>query len=60
MNPIAYLSEVRQELGKVTWPTLGHVLRLSGIVILASALIGAYTGGLDLLFAQLLKIVISR
>ncbi len=60
MNPITYLIEVKRELGNVTWPSAGRVLKLTGVVILASAAIGAYTGALDYIFAGALKAVISR
>lgn len=60
MNPVRYLIEVRQELGKVSWPTPLHVVKLTGVVILASAIVGGYTGALDYLFANALKLILSK
>ena len=54
-----YLAEVRAELGKVTWPTRSDSLHMTGIVILASLAVGLYIGGLDLLFTNLLGLILK-
>lgn len=60
MNPVRYLVEVKRELGQVTWPSLLTVVKLTGVVVLASFIVGAYTGALDYAFANLLKLVVSK
>ncbi|MFH2019021.1 MAG: preprotein translocase subunit SecE [bacterium] len=54
-----YLSEVRRELSKVTWPTRKEATRMTVIVIIASLLVGLYIGGLDLVFTSLLGLFIK-
>lgn len=60
MNPVKYLVEVKKELGQVTWPSFMTVVKLTGVVILTSLIVGAYTGALDYGFANLLKIVVNK
>lgn len=63
MNPISgilkFLSEVRSELYKVTWPTWQQTIRLSAIVIVVSLLIGLFAGGLDYTFTSLLNYLLQ-
>ncbi len=59
MNPIKYLSQVRSELSQVVWPKLGDVIRLSVIVVLVSAIVGIYLGGLDLGFTKLIGLILN-
>lgn len=57
---ITYFSEVRSELVKVVWPKREEVIKLTLIVLLVSALVGVYVGGLDYLFTKALEILVSR
>ncbi|HEY4694978.1 MAG TPA: preprotein translocase subunit SecE [Candidatus Nanoarchaeia archaeon] len=57
---VTFLDEVRAETAKVTWPTRGQVIKLTIIVIAVSAAVSAYAFGLDLLFQQLIKILLVR
>lgn len=41
------------ELRKVTWPTRTETIRLTGTVIVISVLVGAFIGGLDVLFVNI-------
>lgn len=59
-KPIHFLSEVRDELKKVIWPTRKDVIRLTGIVISISLIVALYIGGLDALFTKLTEIIIQR
>ena len=59
MNIFKFVQEVRTELMKVTWPTRAETIRLTLIVLGISAGVGIYLGGLDLLFTQMLKLLIS-
>jgi preprotein translocase subunit SecE len=59
MKPVLnFLSEVRMELSKVAWPTRNEVIKLTMIVFLVSIILGAYVGGLDLLFTRILTAVV--
>lgn len=60
MNPVTYLRDVRTELGRVTWPKKDEVAKLTATVIILSAIVGLYLGGLDVLFTKLLSAVVSR
>lgn len=57
---LAYLSEVRLELSKVTWPKRSVVIKLTLIVFIISAIVGGYTGVLDYIFTKLLEILVAR
>ncbi|OGM77814.1 preprotein translocase subunit SecE [Candidatus Woesebacteria bacterium RIFOXYA1_FULL_43_9] len=55
-----FLSEVRGELAKIVWPKRETVIRLTLIVITFSAIVGGFLGGLDLVFTNLIKIVLTK
>ncbi len=54
-----YVSEVREELSRVEWPKRHEVIKLTLIVIVISAVVGVYVGGLDLLFTKILETVLK-
>lgn len=60
MNPITYLKEVRSEMTKVVWPKRMDVVKLTTTVIILSAIVGLYLGGLDLAFAKGLELILKR
>jgi preprotein translocase subunit SecE len=47
-----FLSEVRSELKKVTWPARREVYATTVVVILTSVFFGTYLWGLDLILSQ--------
>jgi preprotein translocase subunit SecE len=57
---IRYLSEVRAELKLVVWPKREEVIKLTLIVLIISAGVGVYVGGLDFIFTKVLELVISN
>lgn len=59
-TPVNFLREVREELKKVVWPTRDEVIRLTGVVILVSLLVGLYLGGIDFILTKLVEVVILR
>ncbi len=60
MRPVLnFISEVRLELSKVTWPSRAEVVKLTLIVFLVSVILGSYVGGLDFLFTKILTAVIK-
>jgi preprotein translocase subunit SecE len=46
-----FLTEVRNEMGRVTWPSRKEVYATTVVVILTSAFFGLYLWGVDLLLA---------
>lgn len=59
MNPFKYIGEVKEELRKVEWPTREKTVRLTVIVVAASAFVGIYIGALDWLFTYLLTFLVK-
>lgn len=57
---LKFFGEVRSETAKVTWPTRNQTIKLTIIVIAVSAVVSAYAFGLDLLFEQLLKTILTK
>lgn len=50
-------TQIMDELKKVTWPTKQETIRLTGIVIVISLIIGAYIGIIDFLLAKALALL---
>jgi preprotein translocase subunit SecE len=50
-----FLSEVRNEMGRVTWPSQKDVYATTIVVILTAILFGVYLGALDLLFDRVIQ-----
>jgi preprotein translocase subunit SecE len=48
-----FLSEVRNEMGRVTWPSRKEVYATTVVVILTSILFGVYLYGIDLMLNAL-------
>ncbi len=59
-TPVTFLKEVRDELQKVVWPTRDEIIRLTGVVILVSALVGIYLGGADYLLTKLIGLIVTK
>jgi preprotein translocase subunit SecE len=55
-----FLSEVRNELKRVTWPTQKEVYATTIVVILTSAFFGIYLFGLDLGIDAVLRWILTR
>lgn len=54
-NARAFLTEVRAEMRRVTWPSRREVYATTVVVILTSAFFGIYLWGLDLVFDRLVR-----
>jgi preprotein translocase subunit SecE len=50
-----FLAEVRNEMGRVTWPSRKEVYATTVVVILTSILFGVYLGALDLLLDRMMQ-----
>lgn len=60
MSFITYLREVKGELTHISWPTTRQAVLYTGLIIIISACMAAYTGALDFLFQEGLKLFITR
>ncbi len=56
----AFLTEVRSELKKVTWPGRPEVYSTTVVVVATTFFFGFYLWGLDLVFSRLLSHVLKR
>ncbi|MDP3994552.1 MAG: preprotein translocase subunit SecE [bacterium] len=56
---LTFISEVKAELVKVTWPKRDEVIRLTLVVIVISAIVAGFVGVLDFLFTKLLEVVVK-
>ena len=52
-NPVTFLKEVREELGKVAWPTREQTIRYTILVIIVAVAVGIFLGGLDYILTGL-------
>ncbi len=57
---LGYLSEVKLELTKVTWPKRNEIVRLTLIVLAISAIVGLFSGGLDFIFTKMLSVFVVK
>ena len=55
-----FLSEVRTELKKVTWPSRAEVYSTTIVVIVTTIFFGFYLYGLDLVMSQLFSRLLGR
>jgi preprotein translocase subunit SecE len=60
MNLVTYLNETISELKLVRWPTRRETINLTLIVIAISVVVGAYVGGLDFIFTNILKLISNK
>jgi preprotein translocase subunit SecE len=55
-----FLSEVRSELKKVTWPSRKEVYSTTIVVMATTVFFGFYLWGLDIMFSRVLSQVLKR
>jgi preprotein translocase subunit SecE len=55
-----FLSEVRNELKRVTWPSQAEVYATTVVVILVSIFFGMYLFILDITFGKLIEWILNR
>ena len=58
-TPVGFIRETYTELKQVVWPSRKEVIRLTGIVLFLSVLVGLYIAGLDWIFAKLMEIILK-
>ncbi|MBL7078064.1 preprotein translocase subunit SecE [Candidatus Shapirobacteria bacterium] len=56
---VNFFSEVIDQLKQVTWPDRETAVMLTSVVILVSAVVALYLGGLDVLFTRLVGILVK-
>lgn len=56
---VKYLTEVRQELQRVTWPDRQQTIQKTLLVISVSIAVGIYIGFLDFIFTRLMTFLIG-
>jgi preprotein translocase subunit SecE len=54
-----FLKDVRVELTKVTWPSWNELKGQTLVVVVAVLLIGAFTGVVDLVLSNLIKLLVT-
>ena len=59
-SPVQFFREVMTELKKVTWPTRAETIKLTGVVIVLSVLVGAFIGALDITFLKITTLLFRR
>ncbi len=59
-TPITFTKQAIDELKKVTWPTRDEVIRLTVAVIVISAVVGLFLGGIDFVLTKTLETLLSR
>lgn len=55
-----YLTEVKSEMNKVSWPSRRKTLKDSALVVLASLMTALFIGGIDALFSMLTGQIIAK
>ncbi len=60
MSFITYLREVRGELTHISWPTTRQAIVYTALIVIISVFMAAYTGALDFLFQEGLKLFLTR
>ena len=58
-RPLDFLRSVKLELNQVKWPSHQEALKMTILVIVTSAAVAIYAGGLDYLFTAALQSVLS-
>ncbi len=53
-----YLTNVRTEIGRVSWPSRKEVVSLTVLIILLSVVLGVYLGLVDLIVTQVLRLLL--
>ncbi len=51
-RPVQFIQEVVSELRKAVWPTREETIRLTWVVLIIAALVGALLGVLDFTFSR--------
>jgi len=55
-----FLKEVKEELEKVSWPKRDEAIRLTGIVVLVSILVGIFIAFWDFVFTKIIQFILTK
>jgi len=53
-----YVTSVRSEIGRVSWPSRKEVVSLTVLIILLAVVLGIYLGLVDVIFQQILRFLL--
>jgi len=59
-SPLEFIRSVKLELRQVKWPSHETALKMTILVIITSAAVALYSGGLDYLFTTMLAKALNR
>jgi preprotein translocase subunit SecE len=59
VSPVTYVQQVILELKKVSWPSREQTVQKTSLVLVVSALLALYLGGLDFLFQRAVEFLIK-
>lgn len=60
LKPLDFLRSVKLELNQVRWPSHQEAIKMTVLVIVTSAAVALYSGGLDYVFTAALQSVLNR
>ena len=55
----SFISETKQELNKVTWPSRNELLQATLVVILSTALLATFIGTADFILSSLMRFLLG-
>jgi len=59
-RPLEFLRSVKLEMNQVKWPSHQETVRMTFLVIIVSAVVALYAGGLDVVFTSMIQQLINR
>lgn len=59
MKIIQFIKEAKIELKKVNWPTRKELIDSTKVVLITSALLAAFIGGIDFFLSQLINSLLA-
>ncbi|OGE27610.1 preprotein translocase subunit SecE [Candidatus Daviesbacteria bacterium RIFCSPHIGHO2_01_FULL_40_11] len=59
-NILNFLNEVKEELGKVAWPSREQTIRYTILVILVAIVVGLFLGGLDYILTAMTAFILKQ
>ncbi len=60
ITPGSFISQMRAELKKVTWPTRAQAAQLTATVFIISLIVALYVGIIDFLMAKVLEFLAQK
>lgn len=59
-NIFGFLNEVKEELGKVAWPSREQTVRYTVLVVVVAVAVGLFLGGLDYILTALTAFLLNK